>query len=137
MKGELRLISRFAVGDFWRRLPAPDFLGSNRLDCASFYARCTSRVGGIVRHIGHATGGWPAERLLNRLGLGVNDDTVHRQLKKHAQDTAEPPTVIGIDDWSWRKSQTYGTIIIDQECRAVIDVLDARTCLSRSIPPER
>ncbi|MDP3417270.1 hypothetical protein [Falsiroseomonas sp.] len=30
-----------------------------------------------------------------------------RQLKNRAQDTAEPPTVIGIDDWSWRKSQTY------------------------------
>jgi hypothetical protein len=34
-----------------------------------------------------------------------------------AQGTAEPPTVIEIDDWSWRKSQTYGTIIVDLERR--------------------
>ena len=70
------------------------------------FARRTSRVGEIVSHLGHATGGRPAERLLHRLGLGVSDDTVLRQLKKCAQGTAEGPTVIGIDDWSWRKSQT-------------------------------
>ena len=90
------------------------------------FARRTSRVGEIVSHLGHATGGRPAERLLHRLGLGVSDDTVLRQLKNRAQDTAEPPTVIGIDDWSWRKSQTYGTIIVDLERRAVIDVLEDR-----------
>jgi hypothetical protein len=40
------------------------------------FARRTSRVGEIVTHLGHATGGRPAERLLHRLGLGVSDDTV-------------------------------------------------------------
>ncbi|WP_425439281.1 transposase family protein [Roseovarius azorensis] len=40
------------------------------------FARRTSRVGEIVSHLGHATGGRPAERLLHRLGLGVSDDTV-------------------------------------------------------------
>ena len=50
----------------------------------------------------------------------------NRQLKARAQDTAERPTVIGIDDWSWRKSQTYGTIIVDLERRVVIDVLEDR-----------
>ena len=89
-------------------------------------ARRTSRVGEIVSHLGHATGGRPAERLLHRLGLGVSDDTVLRQLKKRVQGTAEPPTVIGIDDWSWRKSQTYGTIIVDLERRVVIDILEDR-----------
>ncbi|WP_456071393.1 ISL3 family transposase, partial [Gemmobacter nanjingensis] len=68
----------------------------------------------------------PAGGLPSGLGLGVSDDTVLRQLKNRAQDTAEPPTVIGIDDWSWRKSQTYGTIIVDLERRAVIDVLEDR-----------
>ncbi|KAF0116521.1 MAG: transposase [Rhodobacteraceae bacterium] len=90
------------------------------------FVRRTSRVGEIVSHLGHTTGGRPAERLLHRLGLGVSDDTVLRQLKNRTQDTAEPPTVIGIDDWSWRKSQTYGTIVVDLERRAVIDVLEDR-----------
>ncbi len=90
------------------------------------FARRTSRVGEIVSHLGHAAGGRPAERLLHRLGLGVSDDTVLRQLKKCVQGTAELPTVIGIDDWSWRKSQTYCTIIVDLERRVVIDILEDR-----------
>ncbi|WP_394328612.1 transposase [Rhodobacter xanthinilyticus] len=61
---------------------------------------------------------------MHRLGLGISDDTVLRQLKKRAQDIAEPPRAIGIDDWSWRKSQTYGTIIVDLERRVVIDILE-------------
>jgi transposase len=64
------------------------------------------------------------------LGLGVSDYTVLRQLKKRAQGTAKPPTVIGIDDWSWRKSQTYGTIIVDLERRVVIDILEDRDVVS-------
>jgi transposase len=64
--------------------------------------------------------------LLHRLGLGVSDDTVLRQLKKCAQGTAEAPTVIRIDDWSWRKSQTYGTIIVDLERHVVINILEDR-----------
>ena len=90
------------------------------------FARRTTRVAQIVSHLGHATGGRPAERLLHRLGLRVSDDTVLRQLKNRAQDNAEAPTVIGIDDWSWRKSQTYGTIIVDLERRVVIDILEDR-----------
>jgi hypothetical protein len=90
------------------------------------FARRTSRVGEIVSLLGHAAGGLPAERLLHRLGLGISDDTVLRQLKKRAQGTAKPPTVIGIDDWSWRKSQTYGTIFVDLERRVVIDILEDR-----------
>jgi transposase len=60
------------------------------------------------------------------LGLGVSDDTVLGQQKKRATDTAEPPTVIGIDDLSWRKSKTYGTIVVGLERRVVIDILEDR-----------
>lgn len=90
-------------------------------------SRRTSRAGDIVGHLGHATGGRPAERLLRRLGVGVSDDTVLRHLKQRAESAAPPPTVIGIDDWSWRKSQTYGTIIVDLERQTVIDILPDRS----------
>jgi transposase len=91
------------------------------------FARRTSRADDIVVHLGHATGGRPAERLLRRLGVGVSNDTVLRHLKKCAESVAPPPTVIGIDDWSWRKSQTYGTIIVDLERQTVIDILPDRS----------
>ncbi|MDD7973600.1 transposase, partial [Roseinatronobacter alkalisoli] len=64
---------------------------------------------------------------MRRLGVGVGDDTVLRQLKQVADNTAPPPRVIGIDDWSWKKSQTYGTIIVDLERHVVIDILEDRT----------
>ncbi len=94
------------------------------------FARRTSRVGEIVDHLGHAAGGRPAERLLRRLGVGASDDTVLRHLKQRAEDTAPTPRVIGIDDWSWRKSQTYGTIIVDLERHTVIDILADRSAES-------
>tara|TARA_R110002124_G_scaffold127318_2_gene287231 strand:+ start:6035 stop:7273 length:1239 start_codon:yes stop_codon:yes gene_type:complete len=61
------------------------------------------------------------------LGIEVSDDTVLRRLTRRAETIARPPRVIGIDDWSWKKSQTYGTIIVDLERRSVIDILGDRT----------
>lgn len=90
------------------------------------HARRTLRAAQIINHLGHATGGRPAERLLHRLGIGVSDDTVLRQLKRCARESAPPPRIIGIDDWSWRKATRYGTIIVDLERRAVVDILHDR-----------
>lgn len=45
---------------------------------AEFRARRTSRIAQVVRHLGHATGGRPAERLLSRLSVPVSDDTILR-----------------------------------------------------------
>jgi transposase len=38
-----------------------------------------------------------------------------------------PVRVAGIDDWSWRKGSTYGTIIVDLERREVVDVIAERS----------
>ena len=93
---------------------------------ATPYARRTSRQAQLLGHMAHAAGGTPAERLLRRLGIRVSDDTILRQLLRAAQVAPPRARIIGIDDWSWRKSQTYGTIIVDLERRAVIDVLEDR-----------
>ena len=93
---------------------------------ATPYARRTSRQAQLLGHMAHAAGGSPAERLLRRLGIRVSDDTILRQLLRAAQVVPPRARIIGIDDWSWRKSQNYGTIIIDLERRAVIDVLEDR-----------
>ncbi|MBE0414704.1 MAG: ISL3 family transposase [Yoonia sp.] len=91
------------------------------------FRRRTARLSAIVRHLGHATGGRPAERLLHRLSIGGSDDTVLRQLKCQVEDAAASPKIVGIDDWSWKKSQSYGTVIVDLERRAVIDILADRS----------
>ncbi len=93
---------------------------------ATPYSRRTPRQAQLLGLMAHAAGGIPAERLLRRLGIRVSDDTILRQLLRAAQIAPPRARITGIDDWSWRKSQTYGKIIIDLERRAVIDVLENR-----------
>jgi transposase len=38
-----------------------------------------------------------------------------------------PPRVLGVDDWARKRGCTYGTILIDQERHAVVDLLPERT----------
>lgn len=98
---------------------------------AAPFARRTTRQAQLLGHMAYATGGSPAERILRRLGIQVSDDTILRQLLRGARESGRSARVIGIDDWSWRKSQTYGTVIIDLERRTVLDVLgdrDVVTC---------
>jgi transposase len=56
---------------------------------------------------------------MTSLGLPQSDDTILRDLKRHAADRREGATVrvVGIDDWSWRKGCSYGTIVVDLERR--------------------
>jgi hypothetical protein len=89
-------------------------------------------VSELAHLIGHAAGGRPAERLMTRLGLPQSDDTILRQLKRHQAERREatPVRVAGIDDWSWRKGCSYGTIVVDLERREVVDVLADRSAAS-------
>ena len=66
---------------------------------------------------------------MKRLGMPVSDDTILRHLKRQIARLRAKTTVrvAGIDDWSWRKGRTYGTIIVDLERREVVDVLRDRT----------
>ncbi|WP_245269041.1 ISL3 family transposase [Mesorhizobium sp. WSM2561] len=96
---------------------------------ASPYARRTTRVAEIVGLLGHSAGGRPGERLMQRLGMPVSDDTILRQLKRDAAVThcTSEIRVVGIDDWSWRRATRYGTIMVDLERRSVVDILDDRS----------
>jgi transposase len=93
------------------------------------HARRTQRTAELVHLFGHGTGGRPAERLMKRLGMPVSDDTILRHLKRQVARLRAKTTVrvAGIDDWSWRKGRTYGTIIVDLERREVVDLLQDRT----------
>lgn len=98
-------------------------------EIASPYARRTTRVAKLVGLLVHGTGGRPGERLMNQLGMPVSDDTILRHLKRMASqiDDEPPARIIGIDDWSWRKSWRYGTIIVDLERRKLLDILEDRS----------
>jgi transposase len=69
---------------------------------------------------------------MKQLGMPVRDDTILRHLRRMASqvDNQPPARIIGIDDWSWRKSWRYGTIIVDLERRKVMDILEDRSVTS-------
>src|ERR1700733_4576130 len=94
------------------------------------WARRTSRVEEVLLLVGHRTGGRAAEFLLKRLAMSVSDDTILRRIKRRARAARHGEQrlrVVGVDDWAWKKGQTYGTILVDLERRTVADLLPQRS----------
>lgn len=89
-------------------------------------ARRTTRLDTLVRHLALALGGRPAARFADRLGLPVSNDTLLRTVRRYDRPPPPPPSVIGIDDWAWRRNHRYGTIICDLERRKTIALLPDR-----------
>ena len=106
----------------------PRRIFTERLPAAALsWARRTARLGSIQRHIGFALGGEPGSRLAARLSMPLGGDTLLRLIRTAELEPHPPPRVAGIDDWSWRRGQRYGTIICDLERRRVIDILPERS----------
>jgi len=59
--------------------------------------------------------------------MPASDDTLLRQLKRGATRRINDVRVLGVDDWSWRKGESYGTVMVDLERREVVDVLPGRS----------
>lgn len=94
---------------------------------AAVRGRRTCRADVVTHLVGHALGGRPGERLMDRLGLRVSDDSILRWLKTRARAAITGAPVVGIDEWAKRKGVTYGTIVVDLEHRTVVDVLGTHT----------
>jgi transposase len=94
------------------------------------WARRTSRVEEILLLVGHRAGGRAAEFLMKRLAMSISDDTILRRIKRRARAGVHgehPLRVVGVDDWAWKKGQSYGTILVDLERRTVADLLPQRS----------
>jgi transposase len=89
-------------------------------------SRRTGRLEGLVHHLGLALGGRPAAAFASRLMLPVSNDTLLRVVRRRAGGCAGPLSVIGIDDWAFRRNHRYGTIVCDLECRRVVALLPDR-----------
>jgi len=87
----------------------------------------TSRLEGIVHHLGIAPGGRPAARLARRLMLPASRNTLLRVMRRRALPLATKPVqVVGVDDFAWKRGQHYGRIVCDLERRRIIDLLADR-----------
>ena len=93
---------------------------------AGHRARRTSRLEGILHHLGLALGGRPAASVARRLMLPASRGTLLRVGRRRARHSPERPTVIGIDNWAYKRGQRYGTIICDLKRRRVVALLPDR-----------
>ncbi|WP_245480439.1 transposase [Neorhizobium sp. NCHU2750] len=56
----------------------------------------------------------------------VSNDTLLRVVRRRIGDRNEDLNVIGIDDFAFRRGQTYGTIVCDLERRRPVTLLPDR-----------
>ena len=98
----------------------------------AYYARRTLRLTRALTCIGFAVGGEAGERLTALLGYGFGADTLLGMMRKNEQTQYQVPRVLGVDDWSFCKGKTFGTILVDLEQNRVIDLLPDRTATTFS-----
>ena len=90
------------------------------------YARMTNRLRAALQTLGLATSGEEGARVAEQLGMPVSAACLIQSLRQLVIAPALTVRVVGIDDWCWKRGQTYGTIIVDLERRVPIDVLPDR-----------
>jgi len=91
------------------------------------YARMTNRLSEVLQTLGFATCGELGERLTPKLGMEISGPTLLRRMRARSCPAPSSVRILGMDDWSWKKGVTCGTILVDLELRKPIEILADRT----------
>lgn len=127
--GGRRVILKLSVRKFvCRTASCPRRIFTERLsELVLSYARMTNRLSETLQTLGFATCGELGERFAPKLGMQVSGPTLLRRMRTRACPEPSSVRILGIDDWSWKKGVTYGTILVDLELRKPIELLPDRT----------
>ena len=103
------------VRKFFCRVPAcPRKIFTERLPAlVQPSARMTNRLRFQLQRVGLAVGGEMGSRLARVLGMQVAPATLLRCLRTLPSPPARTVRLLGLDDWSYKRGQTFGTILVD------------------------
>lgn len=92
------------------------------------YSSMTERLVDLMVTLAMETSCEGAARILKSMNVKTSGDTVIRTLIKRyeQQPKSQCGSVIGIDDFSFKKRFSYGTIIVDEESHKPVAILDGR-----------
>jgi len=101
---------------FTERLP--DFIEAS--------SRLTKRLRTAVQEVGFATCGKGGERLGDKLGMPISDASVLWSLFLVPLPEVGQVSIVGVDDWSWRRGKRFGSILVNLETHKIVDLLADR-----------
>ncbi|HEY0934490.1 MAG TPA: ISL3 family transposase [Trebonia sp.] len=90
------------------------------------YARKTPLLDGVLGRIAVALAGRAGARLASGLAVSASRQVMLRLVMATPDPDAAPPRVLGVDDFAIRRGQHYGTLLIDTETGAPLDLIEGR-----------
>jgi len=91
------------------------------------WAQMTLRLSAALQAIGFSTSGSLGARLAARLGIVTSWMTILRRMMALPTLAPETVTVLGIDDFSFKRGRKFGTILVDLVRHTVLDLLAERS----------